>query len=65
MGRLGNNLPETLDETTLYFLILEPMQGIPDRYLPETVGLEDSYSVLLEQKEFGEIRVQKRIRNKQ
>ncbi len=64
VGRLGNNLPETSNETSLYFLILEPMQGIPDRYLPETIGLEDSYSVLLEQKEFGEIRVQKRIRNK-
>lgn len=62
VGRLGNNLPETKDGTTLYFLILEPMPGIPGRYLPEAVGLEDTYSVLLEEKEFGEIRVQKRVR---
>lgn len=62
VGQLGNNLAPTSENTSLYFLILEPMQGIPSRYLPETVGLEDSYSTLVEEKEFGEIRVQKRTK---
>lgn len=42
------------------FLILEPMAGIPARYLEETIGEEDVDTVMIEQKSFGEITVQKR-----
>lgn len=42
------------------FLILEPMAGIPTRYLEETIGEEDVDTVIVEQKSFGEIVVQKR-----
>jgi hypothetical protein len=45
-----------------YYLVIEPLAGIPPRYLDETVGQEDSYSKLIEEKNFGEIRVQKRVR---
>ena len=62
VGRPGDNLPLTAEDTKLYFLILEPMQGIPVRYLSETVGQEDFYSEIVEEKKLGEITVQKRIR---
>lgn len=62
VGQLGNNLPPTSKDTSLYFLILEPMQGIPGKYLLETVNQEDSHSQLIEEKHFGEITVQKRIK---
>lgn len=44
------------------FLILEPMAGIPQRYLPETIGEEDVDTLMVEEKSFGEIIVQKRIK---
>lgn len=42
------------------YLILEPMAGIPTRYLEETIGEEDVDTVKIEEKSFGEIVVQKR-----
>ena len=57
-----DTLPRTNDATKAYFLILEPMAGIPTRYLEETVGEEDAKSNLVEEKNFGEIIVQKRVR---
>lgn len=44
------------------FLIIEPLAGIPVRYLDETIGEEDSRSRVLEEKYFGEIGVQVRER---
>ncbi len=44
------------------FLIIEPMAGIPARYLPETIGEEDVDTKMVEGKSFGEIVVQKRIK---
>lgn len=44
------------------FLILEPMAGIPPRYLPETIGEEDVDTLVVEEKSFGEIMVQSRRR---
>lgn len=61
IGQL-DTLPSTSQETSLYFLILEPMGGIPQRYLPETVAEEDARSELVDEKYFGELIVQKRIR---
>ncbi|MEK7497532.1 MAG: hypothetical protein AAB656_01290 [Patescibacteria group bacterium] len=54
----------TMDEGKIknYFLILEPMGGIPTQYLELTLGEENSVSKLLEEKTFGEIRVQERIK---
>ncbi len=43
------------------FLIIEPMDGIPPRYLSDTVGSEDVVSTLVDEKYFGTIRVQNRI----
>lgn len=43
-----------------YFLILEPMGGIPIRYLDETISEENAISTLINEKYFGELRVQKR-----
>ncbi|MEK7472749.1 MAG: hypothetical protein AAB625_01790 [Patescibacteria group bacterium] len=44
------------------FLILEPMAGIPVRYLSETIAEEDVDTKMVEEKSFGEIIVQKRIK---
>lgn len=45
------------------FLIIEPQDGIPPQYLPLTIGEEDSYSKLTNEKYFGAIRVQERVKN--
>ncbi len=45
------------------FLIIEPQDGIPQQYLPLTIGQEDSYSKLTAEKDFGAIRVQERVKN--
>jgi len=49
-------------EVSDYYLVIEPMAGIPLRYLQETIDIEDSYSKMIEEKYFGEIRIQKRIK---
>lgn len=49
-------------EVKNYFLILEPMGGIPSQYLELTIGEENSVSKLLNEKTFGEIRVQERLK---
>lgn len=59
VGQL-DTLPETSDKEELYFLILEPMGGIPEQYLDLTIGEENVVSKLVEEKSFGELRVQER-----
>ncbi len=54
-------LPTDTQNKQIY-LILEPMAGIPARYLDETISQEDGKSRLIEEKSFGEIRIQKRER---
>lgn len=61
VGQL-DSLPKTAEGTELYFLVLEPMGGIPLRYLDETISQEDAVSELVDEKYFGELRVQKRTR---
>ncbi|MEK7526386.1 MAG: hypothetical protein AAB546_02815 [Patescibacteria group bacterium] len=61
IGQLGG-LPATDKDTKNYFLILEPMGGIPLQYLDLTIGEENTKSRLLEEKSFGELRIQQRIR---
>jgi len=46
-----------------YYLIIEPLAGIPKRFADEEVESENSKYQLLEEKRFGEIMVQKRIKN--
>ncbi len=53
-------LPETQKRSDPYFLILEPMGGIPEKYLVEILGEEGLYSSLSEEKYYGELRVQER-----
>jgi hypothetical protein len=43
-----------------HFLILEPMAGIPFQYLPDIISQEDAVTKLVEEKYFGEIRIQYR-----
>ena len=50
------NKPETDS-----FLIIEPMAGIPTQYLELMIGEEDSKTKLVDERYFGELRVQKRI----
>lgn len=61
IGQLGNNLVHAADETRLHFFIIEPMQGIPEKYLNLELGAEESRSKLVEEKNFQGIRVQKRL----
>ena len=60
VDQLGNNLPLAQKETKLHFFIIEPMQGIPEHFLVYELGAEDVRSQLVEERRFGEIRVQKR-----
>ena len=53
-------LPSVTDETKLYYLIVEPMDGIPPQYLPLTIGEEDHKSKISDRQYFGAIEVQKR-----
>lgn len=59
IGQL-DSLERIEDPIETSFLILEPMAGIPARYLEETIGEENVDTVITEQKSFGEITVQKR-----
>ena len=45
------------------FLIIEPQDGIPSQYLPETIGQENSYSKVISEKGYGAIIVQERLKN--
>lgn len=54
---------EASSKWNLGFLIIEPQDGIPPQYLPLTIGEEDSYSRLTNEKYFGAIRVQERVKN--
>lgn len=59
VGQL-DSLVELSDNKELKFLILEPMGGIPEQYLELTIGEEDAKSKLIEEKSFGELKIQKR-----
>lgn len=56
-----DSLPKDPGNVKNYFLILEPMGGIPSQYLGETVGQEDSYSKVVSEVSFGELVVQQRL----
>ena len=54
-------LPYDKEKPKLRFLILEPLIGIPDYSQKATVFLEDHVSELVEEKQFGHLKIQKRI----
>lgn len=64
MGYLGS-MPKISDRDKIYFLITEPLAGIPERFAEEITSYEDTYSKVVEEKDFGGIVVQKRIPTKQ
>ncbi len=53
-------IPRTEQNTEHYFLIIEPLFGIPPQFVEETIGYENTYSKVVEEKNFGGIVVQKR-----
>ncbi len=61
VGQL-DSLPKTDKDTKQYFLVIEPLAGIPLRYLDETVGEENSYSGLVSERYFGDIKIEERLR---
>lgn len=56
-----DSLPKDTGVIKNYFLIIEPMGGIPPQYLGETLDQENSYSNVIEEISFGELRVQQRL----
>ncbi len=58
VGQLGNNL--AVGREAVHFLIIEPTYGIPEGFINQTLSEENSVSVVLEEKHFGDIIVQKR-----
>jgi hypothetical protein len=57
---LGNNLQKPTKETTDYYLIIEPSETNLDPWIPQLLEEESGHSRLIEEKKFGQIRVQKR-----
>lgn len=53
-------LEQALKPKEISFLILEPMAGIPPQYLEMTLGEEDVQTKSVDEKYFGELRIQKR-----
>ena len=60
IGQLGNNLPSAEKGTDLHYFILEPKQGIPENWINNEIGFENSRSVLVSENKIGEITMQKR-----
>jgi hypothetical protein len=61
IGDPGDSLSETPDDVLFYYLIIEPRAGIPDIFVNEAIGEEDSKSKVVEQKDINGIIVQKRL----
>jgi 4-amino-4-deoxy-L-arabinose transferase-like glycosyltransferase len=59
---LLQSLPDTSADTQNYFMIIEPLAGIPRRFVDEAIGEEDYKSELINETNFGEIVIQKRLR---
>lgn len=58
-GNLGY-LPGVSEKDKTFYLIIEPLAGIPEDFANQTIGHEDYFSKIVETKEFGGIVVQKR-----
>lgn len=62
-GYLGQ-MPEVNKQEKVIYLIQEPLAGIPVKFAQDTVAYEDSFSKVVEEKDFEGIIVQKRILTK-
>lgn len=62
-GYLGS-LPQVSEKDQVYFLIIEPLAGIPATFAENTETYENSFSKVSEEKDFGGITVQKRLLTK-
>jgi len=60
IGSLGNNLSFPDRNIKPHFFIVEPTYGIPEIYVGYAFGEEDSRSLVVEEKSFGDIIVQER-----
>lgn len=61
IGDPGDNLSGPTKDATVYYMIVEPRDGIPDRFIGEAMDEENSKSKVVEEKNFNGIIVQKRI----
>lgn len=61
IGDWGNNLSAPTKDVDIYFMIIEPKDGIPERFIGESLDEENSKSKIIEEKNFNGIVVQKRI----
>lgn len=61
IGQL-DSLPQKSGKEKIYFLVLEPMAGIPEEYLGITIGEEETFSKLIKEESFGELRIQERVK---
>lgn len=61
--RQENNvsLPDDTSHTPIRYLIIEPMIGIPEIAKKTVIYMEDQVSTLQEEKQIGDIRIQKRL----
>lgn len=62
VGLLGNNLTRPDKIVTDYYLIIDPPEINFSRYIPPGIAEEDGASRLISEKNFGQIRVQKRTK---
>lgn len=61
IGQLGNNLQPPSGNIPDHFFIMESTVGIPDTWIRYAKGDQESMSKLVEQRNFGELAVQKRL----
>lgn len=59
-----DGLPQSNLDSNKHFLILEPMGGIPPRYLDEILAQENAQTKIIDEVEYGELRVQERVTKK-
>lgn len=62
-GNLGS-MPAVTSSDKIYYLIIEPLAGIPTQFATDTVSNEDSFSKVIQERDFGGITVQKRLPTK-
>lgn len=61
VGQLGNNLAKPDGDYVYHYYITEPTYGIPDLWINYSLGDQDAISNFSEQKDYGGLKVQKRI----
>lgn len=67
-GRDQTGYPGSLSSVSgkdkFFYLIIEPLAGIPQRFATDTINFEDTFSKIIEEKDFAGIVVQKRVLTK-